>query len=126
MIGRHGELGFTLVETLVGLVILSAALIASYSTISNALKTAARVAERREAVEIVQQQVDAARRQPSMRAQFFEGETESYRWRVSIEAVQGPVGRAVIPFRIVGRLISMGADGRSETVVDTIVLGRGV
>jgi prepilin-type N-terminal cleavage/methylation domain-containing protein len=121
----QGELGFTLVETLVGLVILSAALLASYSTISNALKTVSRVAERRAAIEMVQQQVDFVRRQPLTRAQSFEGETESYRWRVSVEAVKGRFGRSVIPFRIVGRLMSKSVDGRFETVVDSIVLGRG-
>lgn len=120
---RQGELGFTLVETLVGLVILSAALLASYSTISNALKTASRVAERRVAVETVQHQIDSVRRQPSMRAQVLEGETASYRWRVSVQAIKGPVGRSVIPFRVVGRLISKSVDSRSETVVDSIVLG---
>jgi prepilin-type N-terminal cleavage/methylation domain-containing protein len=125
MMQKRGELGFTLVETLVGLVILSAALVASYSTISNALKTAFRVAERREAVEIVQQQVAAVRRQPSIHAQFLEGETASYRWRVSVEAVHAQIRHAVRPFRIVGRLTSKSVDGRSETVVDTIVLGRG-
>jgi type II secretory pathway component PulJ len=122
---RRGELGFTLVEALVGLAILSAVLIASYSAISSALKTVYRIAERREAVERVEQEVDALRRQPIMREQSFGGETNSHRWRVSLEAVRGPVGRSVVPFRIVGRLVSKNANGRSEIVVDTIVLGQG-
>jgi type II secretory pathway component PulJ len=122
---RRGELGFTLVEALVGLAILSAVLIASYSAVSSAFKTVYRVAERREAIERVQQEVDVLRRQPITREQFFGGETNSYRWRVSLEAVQGPVGRSVVPFRIVGRLVSKSVNGRSEIVVDTIVLGQG-
>jgi type II secretory pathway component PulJ len=122
---RPGEMGFTLVEALVGLAILSAVLIASYAAISGAFKTVHRVAERREAVERLQQQVDMLRRQPVMREQFLGGETARYRWRVTLEAVQGPAGRSVVPFRIVGRLISKSVNGRSEIVVDTIVLGQG-
>jgi prepilin-type N-terminal cleavage/methylation domain-containing protein len=122
---RQGERGFTLVETLVGLAILSAVLIASYSAVSGALKTVFLVAEKRAALEKVQQQVDILRRQPPMREQVFGGETKSYRWRVSLEAVQGPNGRrSVVPFRIVGRLISKSRNGRSEIVVDTVVLGQ--
>ena len=122
---RRAELGFTLVESLIGLAILSAVLIASYSAVSSAFKTAFRVAERREAVEKIQQEVDVLRRQPFMREQSVGGETNGYQWRVSLDAVQEPVGRSVVPYRIVGRLGSKGADGHSEVVVDTIVLGWG-
>ncbi len=121
---RRGERGFTLVEALVGLAILSSVLIASYSAVSGAFKTVYRVVERREAIGRIQQEVDTLRRQPVMREQFFEGETNSYRWRVSLEAVQGPAGRSVRPFRVVGRLVSKSVNSRSEIVVDTIVLGQ--
>jgi type II secretion system protein I len=73
-------MGFTLIEMLVGLAILSAALIASYSTVSGALKTASRLAERRVAVEAVQHEMNMLRRAPTIRVQSIEGETNAYQW----------------------------------------------
>ena len=112
-------------ETLVGLAILSTMLIATYSGVSSALKTAIRVAERQAAVERVPQVVDQLRRQPFVRTQSLGGETDGYRWEVSVESAQGPVGRQIVPFRIVGSLVSKRAGGGLVTVVDTIMLGRG-
>ena len=121
---RHSERGFTLVETLVGMAILSASLITTYSSISNALKATYRLAERREAVEEVQQQVDMLRQQPFIRVEFMEGETNAYKWQVSIELMRMPSSKNIMPFRIVGQLTSKSIYGRPETVVDTIMIGR--
>lgn len=125
MSSRHGELGFTLLEALVGLAILPAMLIVSYSTASSALRTAFRVAERKEAVQKVQELADMMRRQPSPRRQFIAGETNGYRWHVSMEAIQGTAGHPLVPIRIMGRLVSKGVNGRPEIVVDTVILGQG-
>jgi prepilin-type N-terminal cleavage/methylation domain-containing protein len=118
-------MGFTLIEALVAMAILSAALVVSYSTISNALRTTFRVAERRAGVEQVQQQLDLLRQQPFLRPQIFEGETTAYKWRVSVEAVQEIVGKNILPFRIIGRLTSKSAPDRTETVMDTILAKPG-
>lgn len=122
---RKGERGFTLLEALVGLAILSAVLIASYSAVSSALRTAYRVAERREAVAKVQEKADELRQQPFLRPATFQGETDGYQWHVTLERLQAPAGRLVVPVRIVGWLTGKGTNGRSETVVDMIVLGKG-
>lgn len=118
-------MGFTLIEMLVGLAILSAALIASYSTVSGALKTASRLAERRVAVEAVQHEMNMLRRAPTIRVQSIEGETNAYQWRVSVEVVQGLPGKVALPFRIMGQLSSKSIHGHTETVVDTIVVAGG-
>ena len=122
----QGETGFTLVETLVGMAFLSAVLIASYSTASNALRTASRVAERQAAVNSVQQQVDTLLRQPSLGAQSLEGTSGGYRWRIDVHALNAPIEWLVIPLRIQGYFINKGIDGRAETILDTVVLRRRV
>ena len=124
MRGRDSERGFTLVETLVGMAILSASLITTYSSISNALKATYRLAERREAVDKVQQQLDILRQQLFMRVEFIEGETNAYKWQVSVELMRTLSSKNVMPFRIVGKLTSKSIYGRPETVVDTIMIGR--
>ena len=120
---HNGSAGFALVETLVGLAILSGVLIATYASLSQALVVVQRLAERRDAVQQVQQQVDALRRQRLLRAHLMTGSTSSFRWSVSVERAGGTQSRMVMPFRVIGRIARKPDGGTPETVLDTVLLG---
>lgn len=122
---RQREGGFTLVETLVGLAILSGVLIATYGALAQGLQAARHVAERRAAVAAVEQQVEALRLQPLDRPVDRHGEAGRYRWMLAALPLQDAGRRSVIAFHVTGRIIPGAGHEHAETVFDTILLGPG-
>jgi prepilin-type N-terminal cleavage/methylation domain-containing protein len=119
-----GTSGFTLIETLVALAILSGVLIATYAALSNALVVAARVADRSEAVAQLERQVALLQRRTLGAALSIEGETPAYRWRLSARPIPAGSGSVVIPVRITGVIRRKVATRSDEIAFETIVLGR--
>ena len=124
MIRRKAERGFSLVETLVGLAILSGVLIATYAAMTTALTAAYRIMIRQQAVEVVEREFSLIRARQSFPSKTLEGETAHYAWRLTVE--KGPLGMtaSIIPYRVTGVIARKGGDGVGEVVFDTILLGR--
>jgi len=124
MTPRRAEAGFTLVESLVGLAILSSVLIATYVTVSNAINAATKSALRREVIITVEQSIDKLKSGTLRPGLSAGGQTASYRWGVVVMQMPGFTRRMVIPLRIVGWISRRTGDGDPEVVVDTVALRR--
>lgn len=125
---HHRQGGFTLVETLVALAMLSGVLVATYAALSQALATAVRLHQRAAAVAAVEQQAAALRLRPAGSMPELRGETPAYRWRLSAAALPGAPAAAraaAVPYRLLGVVIRKAGAGHGEVVLDTIILGRG-
>jgi len=123
MTRETGEEGFSLVETLVGLSMLSAVLITTYGVLSSSLAIAFRIAERSEAVDQVLKQFDELRQHPLTIAEEFNGETAGYRWSLSSRGYGGDKLRMIVPFHVVGRIARKVAGAPADVVFDTVLLG---
>ena len=118
------EAGFTLVETLAGLAILSAVLMSTYSALSTSLALAHRVIARRDAVAAVEWHVSHLRSSEMAHEQVLSGQAGSYQWTISVEAFAPGRAGSMSLMRVTGRIRASAVRARAfETVLDTLVVG---
>lgn len=124
MIRSPDEDGFTLIEAIVSLVILSAAIIAALNIFTTSL-TAIQKIEQRQAVMIaVEQAITRLKLSPSLKDTTLSGEAAGQRWSISVSPLF-PTGVAphmtIRPFRVTAKE-EHGPGGRQEVIYDTVIL----
>ena len=125
MRSRTGQEGFTLIETLVGFVILSAALIMSFAVLSDALRVTSHMAAQEAALREINGQIARLRLARQLTAGRSEGALPSGRWTLTIAPIAaGPQAGSmpVSAFRVKVRFIPANVAGEGRIMADTILL----
>jgi prepilin-type N-terminal cleavage/methylation domain-containing protein len=84
------ETGFTLIETLAALAILTAVLATAYRILGEGAIGAGSAERRAGALAIAEAQLAALAAEPSLQAGTFPGEGDGYRWEIAVEPRRDP------------------------------------
>ncbi|WP_421695356.1 PulJ/GspJ family protein [Aestuariivirga sp.] len=125
MRNRPGQAGFTLIETLVGFVVLSSALIMSFAVLSDALRVTTHMAAQETAFREIDKQIARLRLARQLTAGRSEGALPSGRWTLTITPVAARPQAGAMPvsaFRVTGRFIPANVVGEGRILADTILL----
>ncbi|HYC03323.1 MAG TPA: prepilin-type N-terminal cleavage/methylation domain-containing protein [Azospirillaceae bacterium] len=95
---RCAESGFTLIETLAALAILTAVLATAYRILGEGALGAGSAERRAGALAIAEAQLAAIAAEPLLQSGRFPGEGDGYRWEIAVEPRRDP------PFAEVGRV----------------------
>lgn len=120
--GRRSCRGFTLVETLVSLAILSASLIVTYSAVSGALALANRIIARDEVIGILTAAAADMRTHQLTALHGLKGETAAYSWSLSLTPMRAG---SIVPLHVVGVITGKRQGAEPEIILDTIFLAPG-
>lgn len=121
MRGRS-ERGFTLVEALVGLAILSGTIIVAFETLSVALRNLQRAQAERRLIDDLMRQISEIELEPKLDGLRREGKATEGNWTIAVVPLADTVAKSVrIPFRLIGT-VSPQIGQEPRIVFDTVVL----